>query len=238
MKSVVHEGSLHMELIREFCAENMTLVPAAVAAGARRIELCDNLAVGGTSPSYGVTRAAVAFARESDVAVMVMVRPRGGDFVYDRREREMMLDDITCARRLGATGVVFGCLQRGAGTGFALDTELTKTLVEAAKGQPGPMRDASALHVTFHMAFDELEEPEQLRAIDELAQLGVERILTHGGPAGTSIADNVEHLRRLVAHANGRLTIMPGGGLTWQNARQVADQLGVCEVHGTRIVRL
>lgn len=100
-----------MALIREFCAENMTLVPSAVRAGARRIELCDNLAVGGTSPSYGVLRAAVSFAHEHGVGVMAMCRPRGGDFVYDERERAMLCDDIRCARALGATGVVFGCLQ-------------------------------------------------------------------------------------------------------------------------------
>ena len=224
-----------MDLLREFCAENMTMVPAAVDAGAARIELCDNLAVGGTSPSYGVIESAVAFAREHNVDVMAMVRPRGGDFCYDRSEREIMLTDIGCARRLGVSGVVFGCVRENECGLLSLDDELVKTLVEAAKGDSG---STAPVQVTFHMAFDELGIEEQLRAIDVLASLGVERILTHGGPAGTPIMDNVARLRELVAHAGKRLTILPGGGITWENAEQVAMALGVREVHGTRIVRL
>lgn len=228
-----------MELLREFCAENMTLVPAAVAAGTRRIELCDNLAVGGTSPSYGVIKAATAFAHANNAQVMAMVRPRGGDFVYSRQEREMMLDDIACARALGADGVVFGCVQRDANSQTVLDTELVKTLVEAAKGPgSGLCAGTPPLQVTFHMAFDVLDNDAQLKAIDELASLGVERILTHGGPANTPILDNVERLRALVAYAACRLIILPGGGITWQNANQVASLIGVHEVHGTKVVRL
>ena len=228
-----------MELLREFCAENLTLVPAAIEAGARRIELCDNLAMGGTTPSYGVIRAAMALAREHDVDVMVMARPRGGNFVYSAREREVMLDDIACARGLGATGVVLGCVRHDDSKGFVLDEELTKALVDAAKG-PGAGAAAGAMpvQVTFHMAFDELALDTQLQTIDALAAMGVERILTHGGCAGTPIEDNVERLRKLVAYANGRLTILPGGGITWQNAERVASALRVHEVHGTRIVRL
>ena len=224
-----------MELLREFCAENLTLAPAAAAAGARRIELCDNLAVGGTSPSYGVIKAAVGFARANNVQVMAMVRPRGGGFVYSECEQEMMLDDITCARTLGVDGVVFGCVRPGEGGRLELDRELVARLVGAAKaaGASHP-----PLQVTFHMAFDVLDNKAQLSAIDELAELGVERILTHGGLADTPIMDNVAHLRELVSYAAGRLIILPGGGITWQNAEEVAFLLGVNEVHGTRIVRL
>ncbi len=223
-----------MELLREFCAENLTLVPAAVAAGARRIELCDNLAVGGTSPSYGVIKAAVGFARDNNVQVMAMVRPRGGDFVYNKWEQAMMLDDIACARALGVDGVVFGCVRTDANGQTVLDTELVKALVDAAKGERS---EDAPLQVTFHMAFDVLGNEAQLSAIDELASLGVERILTHGGPAGTPILDNVERLRGLVAYANNRFIILPGGGITWQNADQVASLIGVHEVHGTKVVR-
>ena len=88
------------------------------------------------------------------------------------------------------------------------------------------------------MAFDDLAEKNQLAAIDFLAGLGVERILTHGGPAGTPIADNLDHLRRLIYHAAGRITILPGGGITYDNAEAVAEALGVHEVHGTKIVKL
>lgn len=218
-------------LIREFCAENMELVPAAVAAGAARVELCDNLAVGGTSPSYGVIRAAVAHARETRTAVMCMVRPRGGSFEYTPAEAAMMRDDLLAAKRLGVTGVVFGCLRDG-----HLDRELTAELVRLAHED---VTDAPGhVDVTFHMAFDALSADEQLEAIDWLADQGIERILTHGGPAGTPIADNLDRLRAFVERAAGRITILPGGGITWENAEQVAAELGVSEVHGTKIVRL
>lgn len=223
-----------MDLIREFCAENMTLVPAAVEAGARRIELCDNLAVGGTTPSHGVIKAAVAFAHENDVQVMAMMRPRGGGFVYSEAEASIMLDDIRCARGLGVSGVVLGCLRAGDDGRPSLDAELTKRLVDAAKG-PGPN---APLLVTFHMAFDELDDASQLKDIELLASLGVERILTHGGPLAEPILDHIPHLRELVHRAGGRIIILPGGGITWQNAEQVASLLGVHEVHGTKVVRL
>lgn len=210
-------------LTREFCAENMELVPAAVAAGAARVELCDNLSVGGTTPSYGVIRAAVALAGERGVGVMCMIRPRGGDFEYTPDEAAMMRDDLAMAKRLGATGVVFGCLRDG-----HLDRALTSELVELADG----------VDVTFHMAFDALPADEQLGAIDWLAGQGVSRILTHGGPAGTPIEDNLGRLRAYVDRAAGRVTILPGGGITWENAERIASELGVCEVHGTKIVRL
>lgn len=210
-------------LTREFCAENMELVPAAVAAGAARVELCDNLSVGGTTPSYGVIRAAVALAGERGVGVMCMIRPRGGDFEYTPDEAAMMRDDLAMAKRLGATGVVFGCLRDG-----HLDRALTSELVELADG----------VDVTFHMAFDALPADEQLGAIDWLAGQGVSRILTHGGPAGTPIEDNLGRLRAYVDRAAGRVTILPGGGITWENAERIASELGVCEVHGTKIVRI
>ena len=218
-------------LTKEFCAENMELVPAAVAAGAARIELCDNLAVGGTTPSYGVIRAAVAHARETGADVMCMVRPRGGSFEHTPAEAAMMRDDLVMAKSLGVTGVVFGCLRDG-----KLDTELTSELIGLAHEDTpeAPGRVA----VTFHMAFDALAPEDQLAAIDWLAEQGVERILTHGGTAGTPIADNLDRLRAYVERAAGRIIILPGGGITWKNAEDVAAALGVSEVHGTKIVNV
>lgn len=218
-------------LIKEFCAENMELVPAAVAAGAARIELCDNLAVGGTTPSYGVIRAAVAHARETGTDVMCMVRPRGGSFEHTPAEAAMMRDDLIMAKSLGVTGVVFGCLRDG-----KLDAELTSELIRLAHEDipEAPGRVA----VTFHMAFDALTPKDQLAAIDWLAEQGVERILTHGGAAGTPIADNLDRLRTYVERAAGRIIILPGGGITWENAEDVAAALGVSEVHGTKIVNV
>ena len=95
-----------------------------------------------------------------------------------------------------------------------------------------------AVDVTFHMAFDELDEQRQLAAIDTLAELGFSRILTHGGAAGTPIEDHLDRLRALIEHAAGRIIILPGGGISYANAETVAEALGVHEVHGTKIVKL
>ncbi|MCH3947353.1 MAG: copper homeostasis protein CutC [Olsenella sp.] len=229
-----------MALLKEFCAENMEHVPAAIDAGAGRIELCDNLAVGGTSPSYGVIRAAVSYADEHGVAIMAMARPRGGNFVYTEIEAQMLLDDIAVARGLGVTGVVFGCVRRAENGSAAIDANLTSQLVEAAKGPRARTGGCAGapVQVTFHMAFDVLDEEHQLQAIDILSRLGVERILTHGGAAGTPIADNLSHLRHLISYANGRVRILPGGGITWQNAEGIAKALYTEEVHGTKIVKI
>lgn len=213
------------ELIREFCAENVERVPEAIAAGAGRIELCDNLAVGGTTPSHGVIRAAVEAARPAGIPVMCMIRPRGGSFEYSEDEGRIMVDDLLHAAELGVDGVVFGCLRGG-----GVDRELTGRLAGLAK--------EAGLMVTFHMAFDDIAADAQPAALDLLAELGVDRVLTHGGAAGTPIAGNLERLRRLADHVAGRLGILPGGGVTWENAEEVANAVGVREVHGTRIVRL
>lgn len=215
-------------LLREFCAENMERVPAAIDAGAMRIELCDNLACGGTSPSVGVVRAASRLCRERSVALMAMVRPRGGDFAYSAVELQMMDDDIASHVRSGVDGVVLGCACDG-----HLDIPATEHLLSTVR-----LCAERPLQVTFHMAFDEISPDEQLDAIDWLATHGVTRILTHGGPAGTSIEENLPRLRAYVERAAGRIGILPGGGVTWENCEDVAATLGVSEVHGTRIVRL
>ena len=97
-------------MIYEFCAENVTLLEKAMQAGARRIELCDNLAVGGTTPSYGVTKAAVELAANYDTTIMTMIRPRGGDFVYNDLEIAIMLEDIRLTAQAGSQGVVLPLL--------------------------------------------------------------------------------------------------------------------------------
>lgn len=213
------------ELIKEFCAENVERVPEAIAAGAGRIELCDNLAVGGTTPSHGVIRAVVELARPAGIPVMCMIRPRGGSFEYSGAEARIMADDLRHAAELGVDGVVFGCLRDG-----EVDRELTGRLAGLAK--------EAGLMVTFHMAFDDLAADAQPAALDLLARLGVDRVLTHGGAAGTPIADNLSRLHELANCARGRVGILPGGGVTWENAEEVADAVGVREVHGTRIVKL
>lgn len=223
-------------MLYEFCAENFERVPAAIDAGARRIELCDNLAVGGTTPSAGVISAAVSYAHEHDARVMCMIRPRGGDFHYNQDELRMMEMDLGLAVSAGADGLVFGCCKPCAG-GWALD-ELTLGAFVMAVGCATEECKRGPLDITFHMAFDQLSLEVQLDAIDTLADCGITRILTHGGAAGTPIEDNLEHLSRLVEYAGDRLTILPGGGISTANRDTVAATLGVSELHGTKIVPL
>ena len=222
-------------IVREFCAENFTDVPAAIAAGAARIELCDNLAVGGTTPSAGVIAAAVEHAHSRGARVMTMIRPRGGDFSYSKAELAIMERDLATACELGTDGVVFGCLACGDG-GCDLDENALGCLM-AAVHDAGRAR-GSRVDVTFHMAFDALDPKVQLRTIDRLASAGVTRILTHGGRAGTPIEDNLERLRELMDYAGDRIVVLPGGGITFENAEAVARALGAHELHGTKIIDL
>lgn len=209
-------------MIREFCAENFTHVPEAIAAGASRIELCDNLAVGGTTPSSGVIQTTVEYASQLDVEVMVMIRPRGGDFVYNKTEVLTMCRDILALEFTKVDGVVLGAVRDG-----WIDEEVMTQLLKVAE----------PFQVTFHMAFDEINKSLQNDAINWLAKRGVRRILTHGGPEGTTIEENLEHLLQLIQHAGQRITILPGGGITYENSQKVADALSVSELHGTRIVK-
>ncbi len=211
-------------MIKEFCAENYTDIPAAIHAGAGRIELCDNLAVGGTTPSTGVIEEALGYAGEKGVPVMTMIRPRGGDFVYNDIELKIMHTDLIEAKKLGTDGVVFGCLTP---SGW-LDEEALELFIDNAEG----------LQITFHMAFDAIPTERQFEAIDWLAAHGVDRILTHGGAAGTPILDNLDRLKELITYADGRILILPGAGITFNNVDQIVKELGVSEAHGTKIVNL
>ena len=209
-------------MIKEFCAENFTKIPQAIQKGANRIELCDNLAVGGTTPSTGVIEKVLAYAGEHSVPVMTIIRPRGGNFVYNDIELKIMHTDLIEAKKLGTDGIVIGCLTED---GW-LDEEALDLFIETAEG----------LQITFHMAFDALSKENQFKAIDWLAERGVTRILTHGGPAGTPIEDNFDHLKELIAYADQRILILPGGGISTENVQTVMDTLKVTEVHGTKIV--
>lgn len=223
-------------MIFEFCAENFTDVPKAIAAGARRIELCDNLAEGGTTPSVGVIRRTVDYVHSHGARVMCMVRPRGGDFCMTEIELSIMETDLGVACDLGVDGVVFGCV-KPAQAGLKLDTsavERLMTVVHEAERE----RDGARIDVTFHMAFDALAPEEQLDAIDWLAERGVTRILTHGGPAGSDIMDNLPRLHDLAEYAGGRLIILPGAGISYANRDAVAQRLTCPELHGTKIVKI
>ena len=209
-------------MIYEFCAENVTLLEKAMQAGARRIELCDNLAVGGTTPSYGVTKAAVELAANYDTTIMTMIRPRGGDFVYQDLEIAIMLEDIRLTAQAGSQGVVFGALTADK----KLDKVNLEKLIAASKG----------MEIVFHMAFDELSEEDQLEAIDWLSQAGVTRILTRAGVSGDSLEKRFAHYHRILEHAAGKIEILPGGGIDLDNRQTFIDQLGVTQLHGTKVV--
>ncbi len=209
-------------MIYEFCAENVTLLEKAMEAGARRIELCDNLAVGGTTPSYGVTKAAVELAANYDTTIMTMIRPRGGDFVYNDMEIAIMLEDIRLTAQAGSQGVVFGALTAEK----KLDKPNLEKLIAASKG----------MEIVFHMAFDELSEEDQLEAIDWLSQAGVTRILTRAGVSGDSLDKRFAHYHRILEHAKGKIEILPGGGIDLDNRQTFIDQLGVTQLHGTKVV--
>lgn len=209
-------------MIYEFCAENVTLLEKAMQAGARRIELCDNLAVGGTTPSYGVTKAAVELAANYDTTIMTMIRPRGGDFVYNELEIAIMLEDIRLTAQAGSQGVVFGALTADQ----KLDKANLEKLIAASKG----------MEIVFHMAFDELSEQEQLEAIDWLSQAGITRILTRAGVSGDSLEKRFAHYHRILEHAKGKIEILPGGGIDLDNRQTFIDQLGVTQLHGTKVV--
>ena len=209
-------------MIYEFCAENVTLLEKAMQAGARRIELCDNLAVGGTTPSYGVTKAAVELAANYDTTIMTMIRPRGGDFVYNELEIAIMLEDIRLTAQAGSRGVVFGALTADK----KLDKPNLEKLIAASKG----------MEIVFHMAFDELSDEDQLEAIDWLSQAGVTRILTRAGVSGDSLDKRFAHYHRILEHAKGKIEILPGGGIDLDNRQTFINQLGVTQLHGTKVV--
>lgn len=211
-------------MLKEFCAENFTDVPKAMSAGANRVELCDNLTVGGTTPSLGVLTETLAYVHENNGTVMEIIRPRGGDFFYNDTELKIMEFDLLKAREAGVDGIVIGCLTAN----HELDDEALANFADIAQG----------LSMTFHMAFDEIAAEKQFAAIDYLVTLGFDRILTHGGASGTTIQDNLPRLKELVDYADGRIIILPGGGVTYENVDEIVAALGVKEAHGTKIVAI
>jgi len=199
-----------MTVLVEAAVESLDDALAAVAGGAGRLELCADLGVGGTTPSSALLAAVL---EKVEVPVVVMIRPRGGDFCYSDTELSRMYEDVAMARALGASGVVLGVLD----TFDRLDLERTAALVEAAEGLP----------VTFHRAIDQV--PRRVAAMDALAALGVARVLSSGGAGAAS--EGADELRAMVARAGDRLTVVAGGGVRSHNARDIVEQTGVTELH-------
>jgi copper homeostasis protein len=196
----------------EACVDSADGVAAAFSGGADRVELCANLAEGGTTPSLGTLIASGAAAQ---IPIMAMIRPRGGDFVYSQLELESMQHDIAAAKQSGARGVVLGVL-RADGT---VDAETTRALADFAR----PMQ------VTFHRAFDMTRDLDE--ALGVLMELGIDRVLTSGGEA--NVIEGLDRIAALVRIAGKRIAVMPGGGVREENVARVIETTGAREVHFT-----
>ncbi|WP_288623528.1 copper homeostasis protein CutC [uncultured Streptococcus sp.] len=207
-------------IIKEFCAENTTLLNQ-LDQSVKRVELCDNLAVGGTTPSYGVIKEAARYLHEKDIALATMIRPRGGNFVYNDSELRIMEDDILHAVELESDSLVLGLLTKD----NHIDQDGIEQLLPATQGLP----------LVFHMAFDHIPLEEQKEALDQLVELGFTRILTHGSAQNNDIFENIAHLKDLVDHADDRIEIMIGGGVTADNYQELIEKTGAKAAHGTKI---
>lgn len=194
----------------EICANSVASCLAAQEGGAHRVELCAGIPEGGTTPSYGMIRS----ARESiSIGLNVIIRPRGGDFLYSEEEIREMAYDIRTARDLGADGLVFGCLTPDGD----VDKEAMKPLMEAAGDTP----------VTFHRAFDHSADP--FKALEDIISLGCARVLTSG--CKPTALEGATLLAGLVEKAGDRIIIMPGCGVKEGNIAEIARRTGAREFH-------
>ena len=188
-------------ILLEAAVESVEAAGAAAEGGAHRLELCTDLAHGGTTPDLKLVRFRLP------LPVFVLIRPRAGDFVYSDAEHRTMLDQIRIAKAAGAQGIVTG----------DLNFDRTRDLIAAARPLP----------VTFHRAFDVF--PDLPAALERLIDLGIERVLTSGG--APTAPEGAGQIRRLVVQANGRIEILPGGGINAANVAQLVEQTDVREVH-------
>ncbi len=194
----------------EVCLDSVRSAIEAQKGGADRVELCDNLFEGGTTPSAG----AIAVTRKKiEIGLQVMIRPRGGDFCYSEDEYEAMKYDIKTAKTLGADGVVFGILTRDGN----IDVKRCAPLVKLAR----PM------NVTFHRAFDVCRDPGE--GLENVISIGADRILTSGHEA--TVPEGIEIIAELVKKAGERIIILPGCGITERNIKKVVRETGVKECH-------
>ena len=210
----------------EVCANSVESCRAAQLGGADRVELCAGIPEGGTTPSYGEIKQARRVLDEGAAQGLkatrlhVIIRPRGGDFLYSEWELERMAEDIRICQELGADGVVFGCLRPDG----SLDTEANARLLEATQ-HPTPNTQHPA--ITFHRAFDRCAHPEQ--ALEELISQGFDRILTSGQQP--TALEGVDLLKKLHEQAQGRIKILAGCGVNEENIRKIHEATGIAEFH-------
>lgn len=202
-------------MIKEACVESLIDAIEAEKRGADRIELCDNLSQGGTTPSYGTIKLALSTLK---IPVFPIIRPRGGDFYYTPAEIEVIKEDIKICKSLGVKGVVLGILTADKKIDF-------KTLAEF-------MELAKPMEVTFHKAIDELEDPTLV--IDELINLGVKRILSSG--TKPTALEGKDILNKMIEKAGDRLTIVVAGKVTKEILPEVSSLIPAKEYHGKVIV--
>lgn len=201
----------------EVCVDSVESSVAAARGGAERIELCTALSEGGITPSAGL----IGLVRESvAIELFVIIRPRGGEFVYSGPELEVMRRDIISAKKHGADGVVLGVLDAHG----AVDGPRTRELIDLAR----PMQ------VTFHRAFDASRNLAE--ALEDVISCGADRVLTSGGPSAAM--HNLDTLASLQRQAAGRIRIMAGGGIRVGNVREIALRTGIHEIHSSLSTKL
>lgn len=198
------------KILIEVCLESAASVLRAQEGGADRVELCSDLFEGGLTPSLGTFRVARRLAR---IPINVMIRPRGGDFCYSDEEFAVMMEDAKAFKAEGASGIVFGILLADG----RIDVPRSRALIEAVRPLP----------VTFHRAFDMSRDLG--RSLETLVSLGVDRVLTSGGEE--SVLEGAETLAALVRQAAGRITVMPGCGITERNFQKIQRLVGAGEYH-------
>jgi copper homeostasis protein len=201
-----------MDFELEICVNSIRSALAAQEGGASRIELCDNMAEGGTTPSAGM----INLCKESlEIPVFPIIRPRGGDFLYTDEEFQVMKQDILFCKQSGCEGVVMGILKADG----SIDTERCAELIALAR----PMQ------VTFHRAFDRCNNFE--KGLEDVISLGCERLLTSGGEV--SAPEAISQLTQLIEQSNGRVKIMPGSGVNEDNISLLASETGAKQFHST-----
>lgn len=202
-------------MIREKCIGSFLEALEAQELGAERVELCDNLSEGGTTPSYGTIKMVV---KKLNIPAFVIIRPRGGDFYYTPEEIEIMKEDIKLCKELGVKGVVIGALNRD----NTINYDAIKEMIDLAK----PMS------ITFHKAIDELENP--VTEVKKLANLGVNRILTSGTKETALEGKNI--LREMIKEAGEDIIIIVAGKVTKDNLNEISNLIPAKEYHGKKIV--
>lgn len=207
-----------MEPILEICCAEIESVVNARDGGADRIELCSALELDGLTPSAGLLKSALTVMEGKPVHVLI--RPRGGDFVYNQEETEVIEEDIRHAVNAGAAGIVFGALKPDG----SVDAELCRRLRE----------QHPSVKFTFHRAFDYAADP--LEALDTIIEMGFDYLLTSGQASDALRGSSL--IRQLVERADGRIRIMAGGGVTPDNIGMIAERTGVRDLHGSAKSRL